>query len=319
MKSWLLKLHRWVALVFALPLVLVLGTGLILSVEPWLVVSSIEPNSLTTTGIQKLLSQYDPAGQARSLVYRSYDKTLAIGAGQGRSGTVVDVATGQVQPGPSALARFLGTTRQIHETMLFNLGWLVIASTIAMLVLAVLGVLMGWPRFANSLSGWHKAMAWGTLPLIVLSPLTALLMAAGITFTSPPVSPAARGAPIPLAEAVRIVGQDHDLSSLVWMRPLGGRLAVRLVKNGEYTVYAVTRDGTVAMQRNWPRLWHEGNFAGVWSALMNLVTSFAMIGLLVTGPWIWLRRRIRTRARRAGQPQSSNVVGATSPSGQAAS
>jgi uncharacterized iron-regulated membrane protein len=107
-----------------------------------------------------------------------------------------------------------------------------------------------------------------------------------------------------LTEAVRIVGQDHDLSSLVWLRSLGGRLAVRLVKDGEFRVYAVTRDGAVAMQRNWPRLWHEGNFAGVWSALMNVVISIAMLGLLVTGVWIWLRRQARRRVRRvqAGAP-----------------
>jgi uncharacterized iron-regulated membrane protein len=298
MKAWLLKLHRWVALLFALPLVVVVGTGLILSVEPWLGVRAIEPNSLTATDIERLLSRHDPAGQARSLVYRSYDRTLTISAGRG-GGTVVDVATGQALPGPSTLASALVTVRRAHEALLFDLGWLVIASTIAMLVLVVLGVLMGWPRLANSLSGWHKAMAWGLLPLIVLSPLTGLLIAAGITFASPPAAPAARVAPMPLSEAVRIVGRSHDLSSLVWMRPLGGRLMVRLVKDGEYTVHAVTRDGAVATPRNWPRLWHEGNFAGAWSALMNLAISVAMIGLLVTGLWMWLRRQLRRRARRA--------------------
>jgi len=300
MKIWFLKLHRWVALIFALPLVFVLGTGLILSVEPWLVVSSIKPNSITATSIQNLLSQHDAGGQARSIVYRSYDNTLTLGAGRG-GGKVVDVATGQIQPGPSALANVLVTMRQVHEKLLFDLGWLVTASTAAMLVLAVLGVLMGWPRFSNSLSGWHKAMAWGLLPLIVLSPLTGLLMTSGITFTSPPpaAASAARAGPMTLPEAVAIVGRDHDLSSLVWLRPLGGQLAVRLVKDGEFRVYSVRREGTVAMARNWPRLWHEGNFAGVWSSAMNLVISIAMIGLLVTGVWIWLRRRIRRRSRRA--------------------
>jgi uncharacterized iron-regulated membrane protein len=296
MKAWLLKLHRWVALVFALPLVLVIGSGLILSVEPWLVVRAIEPNSLTAADVEKLLNQHDGAGRARALVYRSYDKTLTIGAGRG-GGTVVDVATGQVLPGPSPLANTLVTLRRFHETLLLDLGWLVIASTAAMLVLVVLGVLMGWPRFANSLAGWHKAMAWGLLPLIALSPLTGLLLSAGVTFTGPSAAPAARE-PMKLAEAVRIVGRDHDLSSLVWLRPRRGELMVRLVENGEYKVYAVTRDGTVALPRNWPRLWHEGNFAGAWSALMNLVISFAMVGLLLTGLWIWLRRQLRRRARR---------------------
>jgi uncharacterized iron-regulated membrane protein len=305
MKAWLLKLHRWVALVFALPLVAVLDTGLILSFEPWLAVRAIEPNSLRPAKIETLLGQHDPGGQARAITYRSYDRTLTIGGRGG--GKVIDVATGEVRAEPSALANLLMTSRRAHETLLYDLGWLVIASTVAMLVLALLGVLMGWPRISNSLSGWHKAMAWGFLPLIVLSPLTGLMLAYGVTFTTPPAAPAAsaaRGAAITLTEAVRIVGRDHDLTSLVWLRPLGGRLAVRLVTDGEFRVYAVTRDGAVAMQRNWPRLWHEGNFAGVWSALMNGVISIAMLGLLVTGVWIWLRRQFRRRARRmqAGAP-----------------
>jgi uncharacterized iron-regulated membrane protein len=300
MKAWLLKLHRWVALAFALPLIMVIGTGLLLSVEPWLVEGSIEPNSLTPASVERLLGQHDPNGQARSLVYRSYDKTLTIGAGRG-GGTIIDTVTGEVRPGPSTLASVLLAARQIHESLLFNLGWLVIASTVAMLVLAVLGVLMGWPRFSNSLSGWHKAMAWGLLPLIVLSPLTGLLMAAGVTFTSQPAATGGRAAPMPLVEAVRVIGQDHDLSKLVWLRPLGGRLVARLVEDGEFATYVVTREGSAAMPRNWPRLWHEGNFAGMWSALMNVVISVAMVGLLGTGIWIWLRRQRRRRTRRAQQ------------------
>jgi uncharacterized iron-regulated membrane protein len=305
MKAWLLKLHRWVALTFALPLVFVLGTGVILSVEPWVVDRAIEPNGLTLAGIEKLLNQHDPADHARSLVYRSYDKTVTIGVGAGPTGTIVDTVTGEVQPRPSPLVSLFVTARQIHEK-LFGLGWLVTASTMAMLALATLGALMGWPRFANSPSGWHKVIAWGLLPFVVLSPLTGLLMAFGVTFASPqaaPVAPgasmtapAARGPSVTLREAVRIVGKDHDLSSLVWLRPRGGQFLVRLVEDGEYTVYAVTRDGTVAMPRNWPRLLHEGNFAAVWPALINFITSVAMAGLLVTGLWIWFGRRLRRRA-----------------------
>src|SRR5262249_59256786 len=140
--------------------------------------------------------------------------------GRGAKGIVVDATTGEVRPGPSAWAGTLLTMRRMHETLLYDLGWLVVASAVAMLVLTVLGVLMGWPSFANTPSGWHKAMAWGLLPLIVLSPLSGLLMAAGITFTSTPDAAAARAAPMPLVEAVRIIGRDHDLSSLVSMRPL---------------------------------------------------------------------------------------------------
>jgi hypothetical protein len=44
--------------------------------------------------------------------------------------------------------------------LLLDAGWVVIGSSVAMLALALLGVLMGWPRIQNTLSGWHKAMAW---------------------------------------------------------------------------------------------------------------------------------------------------------------
>jgi uncharacterized iron-regulated membrane protein len=264
-------------------------------------VRAITPGALTVSKIEALLNQHDPDGKARSLVYRSYDGTLTISAGRG-GGTVVGVASGQELAGPSALANLLVTARRMHERLLIDAGRLVIASSVVMLVLAVLGILMGLPRFANTLSGWHKAMAWCVLPLIILSPLTGLLLASNITFMSAsPAAASVRGAPLRLADAVRIVGEQHDLSTLVWIRPQGGQLLTRLVEGGEYRVYAVTPDGMTAMPRNWPRLWHEGNFAGAWSALLNLIASVAMIGLLVTGPLIWLRRRLRLRAR--GVPQ----------------
>jgi hypothetical protein len=100
MKIWALKIHRWVALTFALPLVFVLCTGLILSFEPWLVTRAIAPGALTVSKIEALLSQHDPDGKAKALVYRSYDGTLTINGLRG-SGIVVDVASGQELAGPS--------------------------------------------------------------------------------------------------------------------------------------------------------------------------------------------------------------------------
>jgi uncharacterized iron-regulated membrane protein len=301
MKIWALKFHRWVALTFALPLVFVLCTGFILSFEPWLVTRAIAPGALTVSKTEALLNQHDPDGKAKALVYRSYDGTLTINGLRG-SGIVVDVASGRELAGPSALGDLLVTARRMHERLLINAGWLVVASSVVMLVLAVLGILMGLPKFANTLSGWHKGMAWCVLPLIVLSPLTGLLLASGITLTTqPPAEASTRGASLRLADAVRIIGEQHDLSTLVWIRPQGDRMLARLVEGGEYRVYAVTPDGMTAVPRNWPRLWHEGNFAGAWSALLNLIASVAMIGLLVTGPLLWLRRRLRMRARQVQQ------------------
>ena len=200
MNAWLLKIHRWGALVFALPLLVVIGTGLVLSFEPWLITRAIQPGSVTAEKIEGLIGQHDPKGAARALVFRSYDRTLTIAAGRGGSGTVVEVDSGRQLPGPTGRADILVTTRRMHEALLLDAGWLVIASTVAMLVLAALGVLMGLPRFSNTLSGWHKGMAWGLLPLIVLSPLTGLFIAMRITFAEPATAAAAPQGPEPRAQ-----------------------------------------------------------------------------------------------------------------------
>lgn len=296
MKPLFLKLHRWIALAFALPLLAVLASGLVLSFEPGVVDASIAPSSIDAAQIGELLDRHDPRGQARALVMRSYDGTLSLGTGRA-GGVVVDLATGETRDGASVLAQTFGLMRGLHERLLLNAGWLVIASTIAMLVVSLVGVLMGWPRFANTASGWHKAMAWLPLPLIVLSPLTGLFLAFGITFAGPPPE-MPQSPPLKLREAVDVLGADHDLSALVWLRPMGGRFVARVVEDGEYRVYAVTRDGAVPMPRNLPRLFHEGNFAGAWSASMNVLLSFAMLGLLGTGVWIWAKRTAMRRKLR---------------------
>lgn len=293
-KRSLLFLHRWLAVIFSIPLALVIVTGLILSLEPWLVVRAIQHQSLTAGKVTALLDRYDPSGEARAVSYRSYDNTVTIGSGRG--GTVVDVASGERLEQPSALARLLVTARRLHETLLVDAEWLVIASTVTMLLLATLGVLMGWPRLTNSLGGWHKGIAWTLLPLIVLSPLTGLLMAAGLTFNSAAGS-APSGPPLSLKQAIEVAGQDHDLSGLVFLRPQGRRLVARIAEDGEYRLYGVSASGLAPLPRNWPRLWHEGNFAGGWSSLLNVVTSLAVGALLVTGLWIWLRRQMRRWTR----------------------
>ncbi|MBK5959947.1 peptidase [Rhodoplanes elegans] len=289
----LLRLHRWITLVFALPLAVVLVTGLILSFEP--MIAGQKPGSVTAAQLDGLIARHDPDGKARGVALRPYDGSLMI-SGVRPQPIVVDLATGAERADIGPLARTLLTSRQVHERLIYELGWLVTASTIAMLVVAVLGILMGWPRFANTLGGWHKGMAWIGLPLVILSPLTGLALAFGISFTG---APPAAGPVVPLREAVGMVTARHDASSLLWLRQRGRALLARVDDGGEYKVYAVGRAGLVETGRNWPRLIHEGNWAGVWSALINVVTSFALIGLMGTGLWLWGRRQVRRLQNRS--------------------
>ncbi|MBA1155879.1 PepSY-associated TM helix domain-containing protein [Microvirga mediterraneensis] len=298
-KSLLLRLHRWVALTFALPLLAVIATGLILSFEPIVVQSAIEPGSVSVQTVEGLLQRYDPQGTARAIVLRPNENTLTVNGVQPGGSVTLDLRTGEpVARTTRSLSDMFGTARQIHEHLLLRAGWLVTASTMAMLALIALGIFMGWPRLRNTLPGWHKGVGWFLLPLVILSPLTGLLLAFGISLAPAPAPASASGPPLPLREAVRVLAVEHDLSSLSWIRPLGRNLVARVAEDGEMRTYALNREGAVPMARSWPRLIHEGNWGGSALAILNLVTSVALLGLLLSGSWIWLRRQLRRSSGR---------------------
>jgi uncharacterized iron-regulated membrane protein len=295
LQLWFLRVHRWITLTLAVPLAVLILTGLVLSFEP-MVQGAGGPARVTPEAIDAALTKHDPSGAARSLIIRSYAGIASIGGARRGEAIHVDLARNEAVASPGALAEFFTLSRRLHETFLLDLGWLVTLSTIALLVLIGLGVSMGWPRLLrNTLSGWHKGTGWFLLPLLILSPLTGLFLAFGLSFASPPQAP---GGALPLREAVKLVAATHDLGRVNWIRPMGNRLLVRVHDGGEMRVFAVTGQGLAATSRNWPRLLHEGNWLGVTSALINVVISIAFAGLLATGLVLWARRRLRRRRRR---------------------
>ena len=290
----LLRLHRWISLAFALPLFAIILSGVILSFEPMMQAGGVK-SSVDATSIVDLLTRYDPDGKARGLFINASAQRLRL---QAPGAPEIDLTTGKPAASPSMLGSIFMWARFTHERLL-GLPWLVSASTIAMLVIMILGIAMGWPRLRNTLSGWHKGAAWFTLPLILLSPLTGLAMAFGLAFQGGwPAVP--NGRPPALTDAVRIVAQSHDLSQLVSIGGRGGRMMARLYEDGELRAYAVTSDGLVALPRNWPRLIHEGNWSAMISGPLNLFTSVVLFGLLSTGVLLWSRRR---RPDRAAEPR----------------
>jgi hypothetical protein len=297
LKTWLLRIHRWTTLVFAIPFALLIATGLILSFEPMVIDGGAKPLGAET--LNAVLAKHDPEAKARSLVIRSYAGTVSIGGAQRGQMTHVDLASNEKIASPGFLADMFSTSRRLHETFLYELGWFVTTSTVAMLVMIALGVLMGWPRLRNTLAGWHKGTGWFLLPLLILSPLTGLFLAFGVTF-SPPLTRPTNPAPIGMAEAARIVAATYGLGQVSWIRPLGGTLVARLNNGGEMRIFTVTREGLLPASRNWPRLLHEGNWSRHIAPAINVVISAALVLLLTTGLWIWARRKFRRRPVRAG-------------------
>ncbi|MBS0245804.1 MAG: PepSY domain-containing protein [Proteobacteria bacterium] len=303
-KQWLLRLHRWIAVILSIPFTVVIVTGLILSFEP--MVMGANNAAVTPAAIGAALTKFDPDGKARSISIRGYDGTLSIGGAQRGQQNTIDLASNERVAAPGALATLFGSARRMHENFIYDLRWVVTVSTIGMLLMILLGVLMGWPRIRNTVSGWHKAAGWFVLPLVILSPLTGLALAFGVTFSTP--VPRAAGPAVTVSDALTIVGAQYDLSKISWIRPLGPALAARINDNGEMRVFSVTRDGLVPFGRNWPRLIHEGNWSGIIAPMLNVVTSAALVILLTTGLWLWGRRQLRKRQPRPARVQ---MVGRT--------
>lgn len=308
-KLLLLRFHRWITLVFALPLLAIILTGLILSFEPAVQMSSIKPQSVDAARVADLIRRYDPDGKARGVAINAAERRITL---QGAEPVEIDLESGEKVAAPAALPALFLWARRTHERLLGQ-SWLVISSTIAMVVIMCLGIFMGLPRLRNSLSGWHKGTAWFTLPLIVLSPLTGLCLAFGWTFqASPPPLRSARLATLP--EAVAIAARSHDLAQVNSIRSRGRLLMARLFEGGELRAYAVNGDELVPLPRNWPRLIHEGNWSAMIASSLNVITSLALLGLLSTGLLLWTRRQLRRPQGRRREARRTDSVGPAAPS-----
>lgn len=306
LKPLYLKIHGWLAVIFAAPLAVLCVTGMILSLEPIIQYTSIEPGTLTSDEITHYLKKFDPEGKGRSLIHRPYENTLTIG-GAGADGEIeIDLVTREpsVDDGSWSWSEVFRYNRRLHEHLTVAGLDLTIASTIAMLVVILIGILMGLPKIRNTVAGWHKAAAWFLLPLVVISPLTGLFLPLGWSMN--PFNdgePAGRTAALPLAEAVRIVGQSQDLSNIIWLRQRGGRQLVRLWDGQEARAFAVTAEGLKPAPRNISRIIHEGNFLGVWSGLLMLITAGALTLLTLTGVWLFGSKQVRKYQNRKARAQ----------------
>ena len=206
MKPLLLRLHRWITLVFAIPLAVLIVTGLILSVEPIMQDAATRGLSLPAARVVAALDKHDPEGKARGLQIRAYENRLVL-QGVGADGSLdLDLKTGEAVDDNARTmpSDIFSTAKGLHEHFIYDLRWVVTASTIAMVVLIVIGVFMGWPRIRNTMSGWHQGMAWFGLPILALSPITGLMLAYGASFDLTPREKGMKGA---IERALELIDQ----------------------------------------------------------------------------------------------------------------
>ena len=85
---------------------------------------------------------------------------------------------------------------------------------------------------------------------------------------------------------------------------------VRMWDGQEARAYAVTKEGLQPLSRNFARMIHEGNFLGVWSGMMKVITSLAFMLLMGTGLWLFTTKQIRKYQNRKARAARSGPVAA---------
>ncbi len=313
----LIKLHRWLALLLTPVFLLIIISGAILAFKPILQEGASQRTTFDVPALVAALDKVDPKGKASLLTVARDGNSFSLrSADAGVAGTFdIHGAAMLKKPGFDIFDFSL----RLHKSLLINAGLLVEIATYVMLFLIISGLLLGWPRLRNTVSGWHSAIGWLGLPLVILTPLTALLMVLHIGSSRLPAYEAAKTA-LPIARTLEIAARQTDLTQLTQARPFR-RGAVMLSAGA--TRYIVSGSGQLVPITQGPslvHLLHEGTWAGAWSGLVNLLAACSLMGLLLTGVWTWWRRRrqsaIDTSAALA--PASSTLVAYASQTGTAA-
>jgi sulfite reductase (NADPH) flavoprotein alpha-component len=309
----LLLVHRWVGLALAPLFLLVLLSGAVLAFKPILedfqTSTTVDPNILVT-----LLDRVDARGRVRSI---SVGDGMAILEMRGGDPVVsYDLASGLAIPTPTSFKLF-SVAKEFHKGLLLGLDVLGKFAAYAMLLIVVTGPLLAWPRFRNTLLGWHLFAGWVLLPLVLLPPATAVLMTLHVGHPAYlPPSPR----PISLARGIERAAAAVDLSGFETARSFrhGSVLITTKGASGGDRYYLSTSEGVTSTDGPGPvHAVHEGTWAGTWSGALNFASAFALLGLVATGVLSWAQRW-RQSARRTDDADADILVAFASQTGTAA-
>ncbi|MGA7454163.1 MAG: PepSY domain-containing protein [Rhodoplanes sp.] len=152
------------------------------------------------------LDRVDARGRVRSISVG--DGTAILEMRGGDPVVSYDLASGLVIPTPTSFKLF-SVAKEFHKGLLSGLDVLGRFAAYAMLLIVVTGPFLAWPRFRNTLLGWHLSAGWVLLPLVLLPPATAVLMTLHVGH---PVYLPPSPRPISLARGIERAAAAADLS-----------------------------------------------------------------------------------------------------------
>ncbi len=297
-RSVLSTVHRWAGIVLAPLFLIVIVSGGVLAFRP--IVDAPAPVSASSrvdvAALTSLVQRLNGLDGVAAISVVQAGRFVDVEAGDPSVAGRWEVETGRRVGETPLSATFFDVTEQLHKKLLLGLGSVVEFASWVMLGIVLVGPLLAWLRFRNTLIGWHTAVGWCLLPLAVMSPLTGILMTLHVGESATPLPRAAR--PVSVVEALTIAAPQVDLGNLVEAHRFRGGTVMLRVRAEPLDLYVVTEESVVRLVDGPPLIKriHEGTWGGPWSGLLNLVAALALALLAVTGPVSWFARWRRNRA-----------------------
>jgi sulfite reductase (NADPH) flavoprotein alpha-component len=299
----LIRLHRWIGLACAPVLVLILVTGILLALRPFLAPRR-SSTAVTPVDIHRVAAALARVERHARVAFAGIEddrRTLTIFLAGRAAPESFDLASGAAvatppQTPPDVWDRIL----EAHKNLWFGLGGLVTLATLGMLVLVLLGPFVGRPITApGSLREWHVSAGWFLWPVIALLPGSVVLMK-----VHPSVVAEESATPMGLAAALDTAAGQMNLSEFEGVQRIRNSTAILLTRGVDgprrYVLHPDRISPLDSPVSRLGRSLHEGTWAGRWSGLLNALAGFLNLGLIGVGVASWLRRRGVREARRGG-------------------
>ncbi|MBN2752653.1 MAG: PepSY domain-containing protein [Rhodospirillaceae bacterium] len=290
LKRVLFLSHRWLSLVLTPIFLVVVLSGGVLAIKPMLPIEP--PAAATAQAVAQILSIIDPDGQASSVGSAMRGHALRVVIPHSSASGVYSILTGErVGDLPFDVFAF---AKSVHVRLLADAKFLVKVATYVMTGLIVVAPFLMRPRLRATPQGVHILMGWVGFPVLLLTPLTAVLMTLHVGRAALPVPRQAQA--IPLTVALEHIAATHMTDAFVSIRRFKGGTALAVVQDANGPSSYVVGAETVVPMRGGKGLvseLHEGTWAGAWSGALNLIAALGLFAMIVTGWWSWLRKRLR--------------------------
>ncbi|QIZ76223.1 PepSY-associated TM helix domain-containing protein [Ferrimonas lipolytica] len=307
----MLRWHRYLALLFSVPIFILIFTGAILATIPLLRdypgPPPLEQVKAAVTKFEQVPYQYlmfrNDIGEARLVSMSAAG--MSMDSASLYSGELIEA---------KPMERFYVIVRHIHKTFLSDHQWLVELSTWALLVVLLSGaIIVTRYRRRTTMIGWHYGLAVVVLvPLLAMTVSSLVMLQKHKQLKATPTAMAANASSVMGKSQSESVALDVDQLFTVLTQHNAKTISSIQKSNGDYSVTFVDQDGLAkrydgdAMTTLPPstgKFWsevHLGSWGGVASIGLYAACSYSAVLLFILAFVVLFKRSYkRWRAKRS--------------------